>query len=108
MNPCCRANRCAITSYLPTVDGKQPESRHIEVKGRVKGASTITVTRNEMLYALNQADKFVLAIVMVDGDEYEGPYYLRNPFNAEPGWAVSNINMDLAELLVRGEIVSAG
>ena len=92
-----------ITSYLPTVDGKQPESRHIEVKGRVKGASTITVTRNEMLYALNQADKFVLAIVMVDGDEYEGPYYLRNPFNAEPGWAVSSINMDLGELLMKSE-----
>ncbi len=40
------------------MDGKLPETRHIEVKGRVKGAGTITVTRNEMLYALNQADKF--------------------------------------------------
>jgi hypothetical protein len=38
----------------------------IEVKGRIKGASTITVTRNEMLYALNQAEKFVLVIVQVD------------------------------------------
>ena len=92
-----------FTSYSPVLDGKQPESRHIEVKGRVKGASTITITRNEMLYALNQADKFVLAIVTVDGENYEGPYYLRNPFTSEPGWAVSSINMDLDELIRRSE-----
>ena len=57
-----------ITSIPPARDGKLPPSRHIEVKGRAKGADTITVTRNEILYALNQADKFVLAIVLVDGD----------------------------------------
>ncbi len=104
------AQKCGwdITSYPPAIDGKQPESRHIEVKGRVKGSSIITVTRNEMLYALNQADKFVLAVVIVDGESYEGPYYLRNPFNAEPGWAVSSINMDLGELLATGEMISAG
>jgi hypothetical protein len=74
------AQKCGrdITSYPPAIEGKQPESRHIEVKGRVKGASTITVTRNEMLYALNQAEKFVLAIVQVDENEQiDGPYYLR-------------------------------
>ena len=61
------ADKCGwdLTSYPPAVDGKQPEPRHIEVKGRVKGASTVTVTRNEILYALNQADKFLLAIVLV-------------------------------------------
>jgi len=30
-------------------------------QSRVKGADTITVTRNEILYAFNQDDKFVLA-----------------------------------------------
>jgi len=61
------AQKCGwdITSYPPAVDGMQPETLHIEVKGRVQGASTVTVTRNEMLYALNQADKFRLAIVLV-------------------------------------------
>ena len=53
-----------LTSYPPAVDGRQPDPKHIEVKGRVKGASTITITRNEMLYALNQRDKFILAIVL--------------------------------------------
>ena len=36
-----------ITSQPPfTSDGKLPELRHIEVKGRIHGATTITVTRN--------------------------------------------------------------
>lgn len=91
-----------ITSYPPAVDGKQPESRHIEVKGRVKGATIITVTRNEMLYALNQADKFVLAIVLVgEDDQFDRPHYLTNPFDTEPGWGVSSVNFDLKELLKR-------
>jgi hypothetical protein len=99
------AQKCGwdLTSYPPVgPDGRQPEPRHIEVKGRVKGATTVTVTRNEILYALNQADKFVLAIVLVgEGDAAEGPFYLSSPFNAEPGWGVSSINYDLGELLTR-------
>jgi hypothetical protein len=93
-----------ITSYPPPVDGKLPESRHIEVKGRVKGAGTVTVTRNEMLYAFNQGDKFLLAIVLVDeGDVADGPHYIQNPFDREPGWGVSSINFDLKALLDRAE-----
>ncbi len=53
------------------------ELRFIEVKGRVKGANTVTVTKNEILAGLNQPEKFVLAIVLVDGNNVEGPYYLR-------------------------------
>lgn len=96
------AQKCGwdLTSYPPAVAGKQPDARHIEVKGRVKGASTITVTRNEMLYALNQSDKFVLALVIVDeGDVVDGPYYLTNPFDGEPGWGVSSVNYELNALL---------
>jgi superfamily II DNA or RNA helicase len=98
------AQKCGwdLSSVPPAVDGRQPEVRHIEVKGRVKGASTITVTRNEILYALNQAEKFVLAIVLVGpGDEVEGPYYLAQPFDAEPGWGVSSQNYALPLLLER-------
>jgi len=98
------AQKCGwdITSYPPATNGKQPDARHIEVKGRIKGASTVTITRNEMLYALNQADKFRLAIVLVgDNDAIDGPYYLTNPFDAEPGWGVSSVNYDLDALLNR-------
>ncbi len=102
------AQKCGwdITSYPQAVDGKHPEARHIEVKGRVKGAGTVTITRNEMLYALNQSDKFLLAIVLVgEGDAVEGPFYLRNPFDTEPGWGVSSVNYELNALLERAEIL---
>lgn len=97
------AEKCGwdITSVPPVKDGKIPQVRHIEVKGRAKGQSTITITRNEILYGLNQADKFILAIVLVDGDQHEGPFYVRNPFKQEPDWGVSSINMDLSMLLER-------
>ncbi len=95
------AQKCGwdLTSYPPVQDGRQPESRHIEVKGRAKGASTVTVTRNEILYGLNQQDKFLLAIVLVDGDTCDGPYYVHKPFTQEPDWAVASINLDLTSLL---------
>jgi len=76
--------------------------RHIEVKGRAKGMSTITVTRNEIMYALNQEEKFRLAVVFVDeNDQADGPHYVRKPFNAEPDWGVASVNYDLNELLPR-------
>ncbi len=97
------AQKCGwdVTSLPRAIDGKLPESRHIEVKGRAKGQSTITVTRNEILYGLNQSDKFILAIVLVDGDKTEGPYYVFRPFSQEPDWAVTSINLDLNELMAR-------
>jgi superfamily II DNA or RNA helicase len=97
------AEKCGwdITSLPPARDGKLPPSRHIEVKGRARGQTTITVTRNEILYALNQSDKFILAIVLVDGERFEGPFYVRRPFTSEPDWAVTSINLDLDALLAR-------
>ena len=93
-----------LSSYPPAVDGRQPDPRHIEVKGRVKGATTVTVSRNEMLYAFNQGDKFVLAIALVDSDDsIDGPHYVRNPFEREPGWGVASINFNLSDLLARAE-----
>jgi len=89
-----------ITSRPPTEkDGSIKPDRHIEVKGRSKGQSTITVSRNEIIYGLNQSDKFILAIVLVDGKEYEGPFYIKNPFVAEPDFSVASVNYDLKDLL---------
>jgi superfamily II DNA or RNA helicase len=101
------AQKCGwdVTSMPRAIDGKLPPSRHIEVKGRAKGNKTVTVTRNEVLYGLNQQDKFILAIVLVEGDQYEGPFYVKKPFSQEPDWAVTSINLDLSELLKRAEKV---
>ncbi len=88
-----------ITSQPPTANGKLLPARHIEVKGRSQDQTTFTVSRNEIIYALNQKDQFILAIVLVDGNNYQGPYYLQNPFNQEPEFGVASINYDLQGLL---------
>lgn len=85
-------------------DGSLPQDRHIEVKGRAKGQDVITVSRNEILYALNQAEKFWLAIVLVDGEEYDGPYYVKNPFSTEPDFGVPSVNYELKHLLSKAEL----
>ena len=57
--------------------------RFIEVKGRVADATTITVTRNEILTALNKPEDFILAVVQIDGDRKQ-LRYVRQPFQREP------------------------
>ncbi len=77
--------------------------RFIEVKGRVSGAPTITVTRNEILYSLNKPEDFILAIVeFIDADSHK-VHYLRQPFQREPDFGVTSVNYDFAELLARAE-----
>ena len=75
--------------------------RFIEVKGRVTGAPTITVTRNEILYSLNKPEDFILAIVEFDGHDHR-IHYVRRPFQREPDFGVTSVNYDFAELLARG------
>lgn len=75
--------------------------RFIEVKGRVSGAPTITVTRNEILYSLNKPDDFILAIVEFIDAERHKVHYLRKPFNQEPDFGVTSVNYDFAELTAK-------
>ena len=59
-----------------------------------------------MLYALNQADKFILAIVQINEDEsIDSVHYLKTPFDSEPPWGTSSINFNINDLLKRGEQV---
>ena len=77
--------------------------RFIEVKGRDAEASTITVTRNEILYSLNKPDDFILGIVeFLDGGRHK-VHYVRKPFQREPDFGVTSVNYDFAELLARSE-----
>ena len=76
--------------------------RFIEVKGRVSGAPTITVTRNEILYSLNKPEDFILAIVEFVDAENHKVHYVRQPFSREPDFGVTSVNYDFAELLARG------
>ncbi len=100
------AQKCGwdITAYAPIVDGRLPEARHIEVKGRVKGASIVTVTKNEIFESWNQGNKYHLAIVLVgEDDSIDGPHYVPHPFKEEPGWGVSSVNFELKALLERAQ-----
>ena len=69
--------------------------RFIEVKGRVTGAATITVTRNEILTSLNKPDDPILAVV-----EFDGPGH-RVPYIREPDFCVSSMNYAFGELLAK-------
>lgn len=94
------AQKCGwdITSITP-----KNESRHIEVKGRHIEAETFVVTANEVLEALNQGDKFFLAIVRVDGENVDGPHYIRTPFTKELEGSVVSINVSMKDLLKRAK-----
>ena len=76
--------------------------RFIEVKGRVTGAPTITVTRNEILYSLNMPEDFILAIVEFIGDAHK-VHYIRNPFQREPDFGVTSVNYDFPDLIARAK-----
>ena len=91
------------------IESRMPETgklRFIEVKGRVSGAATITVTRNEILYSLNKPEDFILGIVEFLDDGAHRVHYVREPFKREPDFGVTSVNYDFAELLVKAEAPS--
>jgi superfamily II DNA or RNA helicase len=78
--------------------------RFLEVKGRMSGADTITVTKNEILYSLNKPDDFILAIVEFHEDGNHRVAYVRKPFQREPDFGVTSVNYDFSELLLRSNL----
>ncbi len=76
--------------------------RFIEVKGRVTGADSITVTRNEILYFLNKPEDFILAIVEFHGPGQQQVHYVRRPFaGLSLDFNGSTANFPMADLLAR-------
>ncbi|HUJ30824.1 MAG TPA: helicase-related protein [Candidatus Acidoferrum sp.] len=88
------------------IESREPRTgrlRFLEVKGRVSGAATITVTKNEILYSLNKPEDFILAMVeFLEGDSHR-VHYVRRPFQREPDFGVTSVNYDFPELLERAE-----
>jgi len=89
------------------IESRDPRTgclRFIEVKGRIAGADTITVTRNEILTSLNKPDDYILAIVeFLDADRHR-VHYVRRPFQREPDFGVTSVDYDLQQLLARAEV----
>ena len=78
------------------------------MKGRAKGAETVSVTRNETLTALNAPDAFILAIVEVSNGSAGVPRYIRRPFAREPDVGATSLTYKLADLLARAQEPSQG
>jgi len=67
---------------IRSIDSEQ-HLHFIEVKGRIEGAESVTVTRTEILTGLNTHRNYVLALVEVVPDGGERVRYLRDPFSGK-------------------------
>lgn len=86
-----------IRSTEPAADGALGAIRLIEVKGRIAGSATVTISKNEMLTALNEPDRFILALVAVspDGPDHDEVRYVRRPFeNWQPIQAFETVSVN--------------
>ena len=96
----------------------------IEVKGRIAGAETVTISKNEILTYFNKPEDWLLALVEVppaeefpEGDAfavqdgratYGAPpgcvvRYVLHPFTREPDFGATSVNYGWRELWARGE-----
>lgn len=68
----------------------------------------MTVTKNEIITALNKPENFILALVQVPSaeeiDNNCSIRYVRRPFQKEPDFAVTSVNYNLRELWQQGTV----
>lgn len=89
-----------IESYDPELG----HMRFIEVKGRIDGANSVMVTRQEIITSLHEPDKFILAIVAVAEGVGNEPRYVRGPLvDREPSFLETAVQFHLSRLLERSE-----
>ena len=103
------AEKCGydVESFIPDNMRKRVNAyalRFIEVKGRQKGATTVTVSKNEILTALNRPEEFILAIVEVDGEKTH-TIYLKHPFKNALDFPVTSVNYDIQDLIKESEVL---
>jgi hypothetical protein len=74
----------------------------IEVKGRVAGADSVTLTINEVNRGRNVPQQFRLALVTVTGDQASAPVYVSGIDWGSPGFGDTQITKNLQQLLAAG------
>ena len=74
----------------------------IEVKGRVDGADSVTLTINEVNTGRNAPQRFRLALVTVEGDRASSPVYVSGLDWGLQGFGDTQITKNLQQLLVAG------
>ncbi len=89
-----------IASFDPDTN----HMRFIEVKGRVDGADTIMLTRQEIITSLHEPEKFILAIVQVKEGFASAPRYVHGALDSrEPPFDQNAIQFNINRLLERAE-----
>lgn len=94
------------------IESEVPESsrvggqalRFIEVKGHSPESGMITVTKNEILCALNNPERFVLAAVEVDGNITRTTYF-KHPFEKAPDFSASGVIYEIDDLRRNSEVL---
>ena len=87
-----------IASYDP----RNQHYRFIEVKGRIDGADSVMITRQEVITSLHEPDRYILAIVQVENGFAHAPRYVRGALDdREPRFDQSAIQYNLKRLLER-------
>jgi len=90
-----------IASYDP----RTQHLRFIEVKGRIDGADTVMLTRQEIITSLHEPQKYILAIVQIEGGFAREPRYVRGALSDhEPSFEHTAIQFHLKRLLERAEV----
>lgn len=87
-----------IVSFCPT----SRNLRFLEVKGRIDGADTVMITRQEIITSLHEPEKFILAVVQIDHGFASEPRYVRGALaDHEPAFEHTAIQFNLKSLLQR-------
>lgn len=88
------------------IESKMPDGqlKFIEVKGRIFSADTITVSKNEIITALNASENFILAIVSVENIS-ANVVYLKKPFTSSPDFNAVSVNYKISLLKRQGQII---
>ncbi len=84
---------------IESLDPRSGFLRFLEVKGRVEGAPTVRLTRNEVLTALNKPESWFLVLVRIRNGEALDPIYLKEPFREGIPFSAATMDFEIAALI---------
>ncbi len=99
-----RPNHPGFDIRSSRAEGTVTRYRYLEVKGRQTGATTVTVSRNEILTSLNEPERWVLALVEVRPDASTAVRYVPGPLEVGADshlFDVTSVNFSWASLWAR-------
>ncbi len=95
-------NQRGLGYDIESYDPKTGHLRFLEVKGRVDGADTIMITRNELMASLNKEEHFFLVFVSILNGEAQKPIYRPGRLmTREPEFGQTAIQFSIKSLLER-------